>query len=214
MAKPTDPEWLINAQLLLGKNLLLTPGVYNVAQSLQVRWPNQVVLGIGHATLTAVNGATPLKVADVPGAIVAGVTIDAGLKESKTLLQVGDKHGFGLSSASNPTTLSDVYFRVGGPHIGKTDTALEVNSDNVLIDHTWVWRADHGVEGFTGGDTERWNTNTGRVRRRDQRRRRHRDRPVRRALPDSTTRSGTATAAPPCSTRTSCRTTRRRRRTG
>ena len=63
------------------------------------------------------------------------------------------------------TTLSDVYFRVGGPHIGKTDTALEINSDNVLIDHTWVWRADHGVEGFTkgvNGDTQRWSTNTGR----------------------------------------------------
>ena len=54
-----------------------------------------------------------------------------------------------------------MYFRVGGPHVGKADVALEVNSDNVLIDHTWVWRADHGVEGFTG-DTERWNTNTGR----------------------------------------------------
>ena len=53
-----------------------------------------------------------------------------------------------------------MYFRVGGPHVGKTDIALEVNSDNVLIDHTWVWRGDHGVEGFT--DTERWNTNTGR----------------------------------------------------
>jgi hypothetical protein len=39
--------------------------------------------------------------------------------------------------------------------------ALEVNSDNVLIDHTWVWRADHGVEGFAN-DTERWNTNIGR----------------------------------------------------
>ncbi|XVQ89143.1 hypothetical protein ACQP2K_17530 [Microbispora siamensis] len=24
-----------------------------------------------------------------------------------------------------------------------------VCADNVLIDHTWVWRADHGVEGFT-----------------------------------------------------------------
>ncbi|WP_433291454.1 adenylyl cyclase [Actinoplanes sp. CA-030573] len=162
VAKPSDPEWLINAQLLLGKNLLLSPGIYNISKSLQVRWPNQVVLGIGHATLTAVNGATPLKVADVPGAIVAGVTIDAGTKESKTLLQVGDRHGLNFSSAANPTTLSDVYFRVGGPHVGKTDTALEVNSDNVLIDHTWVWRADHGVEGFTGGDTERWNTNTGR----------------------------------------------------
>jgi len=35
----------------------------------------------------------------------------------------------------------------------------------VLIDHTWVWRADHGIEGFTqgvNGDTDRWNTNTAR----------------------------------------------------
>ncbi|MEU4241847.1 adenylyl cyclase [Actinoplanes sp. NPDC026619] len=162
VAKPSDPEWLIQANLLLGKNLLLSPGIYHISQGLNVLWPNQVVLGTGHATLTAVNGSTPIKVADVPGAIIAGVTIDAGLKESKTLLQVGNKNGLNFSSAANPTTLSDVYFRVGGPHIGKTDTALEVNSDNVLIDHTWVWRADHGVEGFTGGDTERWKTNTGR----------------------------------------------------
>ncbi|AGZ41782.1 hypothetical protein [Actinoplanes friuliensis] len=165
VAKPSDPVWLINANLALGKNLLLTPGVYDIASSINVWRPNQVVLGIGHATLTAVKGSTPLKVADVPGVVIAGVTIDAGTKESKTLLQVGNKNGLGISSASNPTTLSDVYFRVGGPHIGKTDVALEVNSDNVLIDHTWVWRADHGVEGFTGGvngDNERWRTNIGR----------------------------------------------------
>ncbi|GAA3348962.1 discoidin domain-containing protein [Amorphoplanes nipponensis] len=165
VAKPSDPVWLINANLALGKNLLLTPGVYDIAQSIKVWHPNQVVLGIGHATLTAVNGATPLTVADVPGVVVAGVTLDAGAKESKNLLKVGNGRGIGLSSASNPTTLSDVYFRVGGPHIGKVDVALEVNSDNVLIDHTWVWRADHGVEGFTegvNGDTQRWRTNIGR----------------------------------------------------
>ncbi|GAB2570587.1 hypothetical protein Aab01nite_05820 [Paractinoplanes abujensis] len=165
VAKPSDPEWLINAQLLLGKNLLFTPGVYNIDQTIHVLRPNQVVLGIGHATLTAVNGVTPIKVADVPGVIIAGVTIDAGTKESKNLLQVGNKNGLKISSPSNPTTLSDVYFRVGGPHIGKVDTALEINSDNVLIDHTWVWRGDHGVEGFTegvNGDTQRWRTNTGR----------------------------------------------------
>ena len=165
VAKPSDPTWKINAALLLGRNLLLTPGVYPIDQSIHVLRPNQVVLGIGHATLTAVNGATPIKVADVPGVIIAGVTIDAGLQESKNLLQVGNKNGLGISSPANPTTLSDVYFRVGGPHIGKVDTALEVNSDNVLIDHTWVWRGDHGVEGFTEGvrgDTQRWRTNTGR----------------------------------------------------
>ena len=151
----------INSQLARGRNLLLTPGIYDVGKSISVRRADTVVLGIGHATLTAVNGAVPLKVKDVPGVIVAGVTIDAGAVESPRLLQIGKRaKKSSKSDPSNPTTLSDVYFRVGGPHVGKADVALEVNSDHVLIDHTWVWRADHGVEGFT--DTERWNTNTGR----------------------------------------------------
>jgi hypothetical protein len=160
VARPGDSEREINTQLARGKHLLLTPGVYDIDRTIEVKRPDTVVLGLGHATLTAVDGAVPLQVADVPGVIVAGVTIDAGLAESPVLLRVGKKHGHGHSTPRNPTTLSDVYFRVGGPHVGKTDTALEVNSDNVLIDHTWVWRGDHGVEGFT--DTERWQTNTGR----------------------------------------------------
>ncbi|MEU4428277.1 glycosyl hydrolase family 28-related protein [Actinoplanes sp. NPDC024001] len=165
IAKPGDSVTKINLALALGKHLLLTPGVYDIARSIEVWRPNTVVLGLGHATLTAVNGSIPLDVAGVPGVIVAGVTIDAGLKESPVLLRVGKKKGLGISSPSNPTTLNDVYFRVGGPHIGKTNIALEVNSDDVLIDHTWVWRGDHGVEGFTegvNGDTDRWRTNTGR----------------------------------------------------
>jgi hypothetical protein len=159
VATPASSVREINSQLARGKNLLLTPGVYDIARSIEVRRPDTVVLGLGHATLTAVNGATPLAVGDVPGVVIAGVTIDAGLRESPVLLRVGTRHGRGR--AGDPTTLSDVYFRVGGPHVGKAATALEVNSDNVLIDHTWVWRADHGVEGFSG-DTERWQTNTGR----------------------------------------------------
>jgi hypothetical protein len=163
VATPSDSVQTINNQLARGRNLLFTPGIYDVAKSIAVKRADTVVLGLGHATLTAVNGAVPLTVADVPGVIVAGVTIDAGTVESPVLMEVGKKNGNNGSKndPSNPTTLSDVYFRVGGPHIGKADVALEVNSDNVLIDHTWVWRADHGVEGFSG-DTERWNTNIGR----------------------------------------------------
>jgi hypothetical protein len=160
VAKPSDSVREINEQLARGKNLLLTPGVYDIARSIEVKRPDTVVLGIGHATLTATHGSIPLDVSDVPGVIIAGVTLDAGLQESPVLLRVGQKHGWGWSSPNDPATLSDVYFRVGGPHVGKADTALEVNSDNVLIDHTWVWRADHGVEGFT--DTERWKNNIGR----------------------------------------------------
>lgn len=161
VASPADSVRDINNQLARGKHLLLTPGVYDVARSIEVKRRDTVVLGIGHATLTAVNGSTPVDVADVPGVVIAGVTVDAGTELSPVLMRVGKKHGNRPSSPANPTTLSDVYFRVGGPHVGKTDTALEVNSDNVLIDHTWVWRGDHGVEGFT--DTERWNTNIGRT---------------------------------------------------
>lgn len=156
VATPESEVRDINRALARGKNLLLTPGVYDIARSIEVRRPDTVVLGLGHATLTAVNGAVPLDVAGVPGVVVAGVTIDAGTVKSPVLLRI--RHGHG--SAHNPATLSDVYFRVGGPHVGKVDTALEVDSDNVLIDHAWVWRGDHGVEGFT--DTERWRTNVGR----------------------------------------------------
>lgn len=165
IAKPSDPVHVINSQLARGKHLLLTPGVYDIARSIEVRRPDTVVLGIGHATLTAVNGAVPLDVAGVPGVVVAGVTVNAGLTESPVLLRVGREHGRNASTPRNPITLADVYFRVGGPHIGRTHTALEVNADHVLIDHTWVWRGDHGVEGFTegvNGDTDRWRTNTGR----------------------------------------------------
>ena len=160
IAKPSDSIQDINRQLARGRNLLLTPGIYDVAKSIAVTRANTVVLGLGHATLTAVDGAIPLTVADVNGVIVAGLTIDAGDVNSRVLLRVGrraDHRGGGRRGSDNPTTLSDVYFRVGGPHVGRADISLEVNSDNVLIDNVWAWRADHGVPGSVG-----WEVNTGR----------------------------------------------------
>jgi hypothetical protein len=169
VARPGDSVARINLELARGKHLLLTPGVYDVAHTITAWRPGTVVLGLGHATLTSVNGSVPLFVADVPGVVVAGVTVDAGPTRSPVLLKVGLRSAgpdWGSRSRNDPITLSDVYFRVGGPHRGSTDVALEVNADDVVIDHTWVWRADHGVEGFTGGvngDTQRWATNIGRT---------------------------------------------------
>jgi hypothetical protein len=160
IARPSDSVQVINNQLARGLNLLLTPGVYDVAKSIAVKRANTVVLGLGLATLTAADGAVPLTVADVPGVVVAGLTIDAGPVSSPALLRVGTKNGNNgamKNAPGNPTTLSDVYFRVGGPHVGKADVSLEVNRDDVLIDHVWVWRADHGVPGSVG-----WDVNTGR----------------------------------------------------
>ncbi|MEG9247076.1 adenylyl cyclase [Arthrobacter sp. Soc17.1.1.1] len=160
VAKPGDPVQAINNALARGKHLLLTPGVYDIAQTIAVKRADTVVLGLGHATLTAVDGAVPMHVADVPGVVIAGVTIDGGTVNSPVLLQVGTKNGNNgakKNDPANPTTLSDVYFRIGGPHVGKADVSLEINSDNVLIDHTWVWRADHGNAGSFG-----WDVSTGR----------------------------------------------------
>ena len=164
IATPSDSVKDINNALARGQHLILTPGVYDIDRTIEVKRADTVVLGMGHATLTSVGGAVPLEVKDAAGIVIAGVTIDAGTTLSPVLLKVGNANGGKKLDPSNPITLSDVYFRVGGPHIGKTTTALEINSDNVLIDHTWVWRADHGLEGFTNGvngDTDRWATNTG-----------------------------------------------------
>jgi len=174
IADPSDSVQTINSQLAHGKNLLFTPGIYSIGKSITVKRADTVVLGLGHATLTSARGAVPLTIEDQPGIVVAGLTIDAGETMSPALMQVGTQGGhhshhsdrrWWSNGRVDPITLSDVYFRVGGPHIGRTGVALEINADDVLIDHTWVWRADHGIEGFTqgvNGDTDRWNTNTAR----------------------------------------------------
>ncbi|MDV2982515.1 UNVERIFIED_CONTAM: adenylyl cyclase [Actinomycetes bacterium ARC8] len=164
VARPSDSVKTINSQLARGKNLLLTPGVYGIDESIEVKRANTIVLGLGIATLTAVNGAVPLTVADVPGVDIAAVTIDAGDVNSPALMRIGKpRQGEGSGPASSavhtdpaiPTTLHDVFFRIGGPHVGKASVSLEVNSDNVLLDHIWAWRADHG-------NGVGWTTNTGR----------------------------------------------------
>ena len=143
IAHPGDTAAAINAQLARGKNLLLTPGIYDLAEPLRVTRPNTVVLGLGFATLRPVNGAAALTTADADGIILAGLLIDAGETQSPVLLEVGPT-GSHAHHARNPISLHDVFFRVGGAGIGRTVANLIVNSSDTLIDHTWIWRADHG----------------------------------------------------------------------
>ena len=37
-----------------------------------------------------------------------------------------------------------MFFRIGGATPGKAATSLVVNSDDVILDDIWAWRADHG----------------------------------------------------------------------
>ena len=158
VATPSDSVSTINAALSRGLNLLLTPGVYNVDSPIKVKRADTVVEGLGMATLTATNGNSVLTTADVTGIDISGLIVDAGPVNSPVLMQIGSKNGNNgvpHNQPSDPTGLQDVFFRVGGPHIGKATVALEVNSDNTILDDLWIWRADHGVAGSVG-----WTVNT------------------------------------------------------
>jgi hypothetical protein len=148
VAKPSDSVTTINSQLARGRDLLVTPGVYDVGRTIAVRRADTVVLGLGLATLTATHGAVPIQVADVPGVDLAGLTIDAGPTSSPALVRIGTGRPGSrphASSATDPTALQDVFFRIGGPHEGRATTSLVVNSDHVVLDDIWAWRADHGT---------------------------------------------------------------------
>jgi hypothetical protein len=101
------------------------------------------VLGIGFPTLRSDNGAPLLKTADVDGVTVAGLFFDAGRQDSGVLMQVGTA-GSAKRHKADPIVLHDVFFRVGGAAAGQVDTVLRIHAHDTLVDHTWIWRADHG----------------------------------------------------------------------
>ncbi|MCL7428090.1 discoidin domain-containing protein [Streptomyces sp. YS415] len=152
VVKPGASAATINRAVAQGLHLLFTPGVYHVDQTIQINRADTIVLGLGLATIIPDNGVTAMRVGDVDGVRLAGFLIDAGPVNSNTLLEVGPQ-GASADHAANPTTVQDVYIRIGGAGAGKATTSMVVNSDDTIIDHTWVWRADHG-EGV-GWETNR-----------------------------------------------------------
>jgi len=151
IANPADSAKKINNELSKGKNVIFTPGIYHLDRTIKVKRPDTVVLGLGFATLIPENGRVAMSVADVKGVKIAGILIDAGPENSPVLMEVGKhaQHGQGRkhnnwSDPDDPTSLHDVFFRIGGAGPGKATVSLVVNADNVILDHIWAWRADHG----------------------------------------------------------------------
>jgi hypothetical protein len=143
IARPgADTAATINAQLAEGKDLLFTPGIYELSDAIRVTRPGTVVMGLGFATLKPVNGTAAMTTAD--GIIIAGLLFDAGPVRSPVLLEVGPD-GSKARHTKDPISLHDVFFRVGGAGVGRTLVNLKINSSDTIIDHTWIWRADHGA---------------------------------------------------------------------
>jgi hypothetical protein len=115
IAKPTDSAKAINVALARGQNLIFTPGIYHLDRTIEVKRPDTVVLGLGFPTLVPDNGAVAMSVADVEGVKLAGLLFDAGAVNSPVLLQVGTEHAH-KSDPADPTSIQDVFFRIGGAH--------------------------------------------------------------------------------------------------
>jgi hypothetical protein len=146
IASPTDSAASITAALASGKNLILTPGVYPLDQTIEITHPDTVVLGLGFPTLIPQKGKIAMRsVAGSQGVMISGILFDAGPTTSPVLLQIGTGHAGKNNDAADPAVLSDVFFRIGGAAAGSATNSLIVNSDNVILDDIWAWRADHGT---------------------------------------------------------------------
>ena len=144
IVKPGTSAATMNGALARKKSLIITPGVYHLDSPLHITRPNTIVLGLGLATLIPDGGVSAIGVDDVDGVTLAGLLIEAGPTNSPVLVQVGPS-GSSARHASNPTLLSDVFVRVGGAGVGKATRSVEINSQDVIGDHLWLWRADHGA---------------------------------------------------------------------
>ncbi|HUZ25572.1 MAG TPA: adenylyl cyclase [Streptosporangiaceae bacterium] len=145
IASPGTSVLAIDAELARGRNLILTPGVYDLKAPILVSHPNTVVLGLGFPTLVPQNGTAAMRVLGVPGVKLSGMIFDAGPKNSPVLLQVGGPRAAWTGSAADPTLVQDVFFRIGGATAGRATHSLVVNSSHVILDDIWAWRADHGA---------------------------------------------------------------------
>ncbi len=149
VARPGDGAATINEALDRGLHLLFTPGVYPLSSPLRVCRPGTVVLGLGLATLQATHGNSLIEVADVGGVSIAGLLLEAASAGSPVLLRVG--HGPSRTRhAGDPTVLFDVYARIGGALPGSATVSIQLDSNDVICDNIWLWRADHGNDGTVG----------------------------------------------------------------
>ena len=129
---------------------MLTPGIYNLDESIMVTHPNTVVLGLGMATLISANGKPAIQVSNVDGVRIAGILLQAGPKKTEALLLWGSGYS---GRQSNPGILSDVFARVGGTNNPDkqemtVDVMVKINNGNIIYDNSWFWRADHGDSGL------------------------------------------------------------------
>lgn len=149
VATPDDTAVTINSQITNGNHIILTPGTYNLTDSIVINKEGLVLLGIGFPTLISTTGKACVIVKGASNVRVGGILFQAGSKLTPTLLQWGEhatdaEHGF----------LYDCFARTGRFQNEVSEAANAVTnmvtilSNHVVGDNFWLWRADHDTQGL------------------------------------------------------------------
>jgi len=145
----------INIALRQGKDVVLSPGIYHLQESINIVKKDQVLLGIGMATLAAPpNGEPCIRVATgtegvrIGGIMFAASKINKGLffsPKTTAFIEFGKEGVTDPGNPSNPGVLTDIFCRVGGDldREVSTDVMVRIHQGNVIGDNLWLWRADH-----------------------------------------------------------------------
>ena len=156
-----DTATIMNEKLNQGLHLVISPGIYHLDEPLAINHANQIILGLGLATLVSAKQNILISIGNVDGVRVCGLILQAGpagpgASVAPTLLEWGRDTTSYPGDPNNPGFIHDVFARVGGPD-GTVDSPVAVDSmvhirnGNVIGDNMWLWRADHAVGPVTYG---------------------------------------------------------------
>ncbi len=157
VAREGDTDVEINAALKAGKNVFFTPGHYALNAPVRVTRKGAILLGAGIASVTLEptekNTWGCIFADDKDGIIIAGLLMDS-FNSTTYQVRIGDE-GANADHAATPLMLADITCRVGGVQSKNVQlqVSMQINSNHVVGDHFWLWRADHGSQ--RGGDL-RW----------------------------------------------------------
>lgn len=157
VAKEGDTDIEINNALKAGKNIFFTPGHYALNAPIQVNRKDAILLGAGIASVTLEptekNTWGCIYVDDRDGIIIAGLLMDS-FNSTTYQIRIGNQEAT-ADHSTNPILLADITCRIGGVQSKNIQihTSMQINSNNVVGDHFWLWRADHGSQ--SGGNL-RW----------------------------------------------------------
>jgi hypothetical protein len=147
----TDTAATINAALSGGKDVLLEPGAYSVTAPLTVPHANQVIFGLGEASVTASTNTPTIVVDDAAtGTILAGFQAN-GLGFNATTntgpyaadqIEIGTKPK-ATGSPLDPTSLSDV------STVSNSTTDELINQNDVLLNQAEIQSNNNSGSGYT-----------------------------------------------------------------